>query len=386
MVRFFLFHFNHIPPCYNPLIMFSRLFIKKANFERIQKILDKEGFIYELENIHALLKGNQKGIRYGNIVLPRNESGKRVKRFLKIMLDGSQKTFKPFRRQVNIAAALNADSHFKSPSIAVIASSLKPPVSYAIFETRENGDGFGFMNDNPLFYKNITEENIHTFVSTLYTFHQAGAELSKKTLGYAKEMSGNISTYRKELKKLLNKRIQHKDAEGVISDNTVEFFLISYTGIPDMAIKIMNVLEDNWKFVLKSKTKRKTYLVHADMQIDNIYKHKNGEFELLDFEWVGKSNSPLIAIMYDYGNLRARAWSSPSFQNLLDQAMIEIGKTYYDEAWVNAGMKLGIVRSSLMMSRYHLDFENTVKKDRRTEDDYRAMYPRTIESLVEGIQ
>ncbi len=103
------------------------------------------------------------------------------------------------------------------------------------------------------------------------------------------------------------------------------------------------------------------------------------------FRQVGKSHSPLIAIMYDYGNLRARAWSSSHFQELLDSAMIDIGKTYYNQEWVVAGLKLGMVRSSLIMSRYHLDFENTVAKDKCTESEYNNMYPKTIASLIKGL-
>ena len=89
--------------------------------------------------------------------------------------------------------------------------------------------------------------------------------------------------------------------------------MIGYTGIRDIEDCIINILEKNWKYVISSKIKDKYYLVHADMQIDNVYRQKDSSFELLDFEWVGKSDNPVTAIMYDYGNLRARACFSPVF-------------------------------------------------------------------------
>ena len=145
----------------------------------------------------------------------------------------------------------------------------------------------------------------------------------------------------------------------------------------------MQLLTKCFEKVAKFKIKEGFHFVHADMQIDNIYRHPNGDFELLDFEWVGRTKSPSIAIMFDYGNLRARAWSSPTFQKMLDSMMLEVGQKFYPhmEEMIKAGLTLGILRSSLLMSRYHLDYVNTVKKDKRTEGDYFSMFPKTIAAL-----
>ena len=63
--------------------------------------------------------------------------------------------------------------------------------------------------------------------------------------------------------------------------------------------------------------------------------------------------------------------------------MLQIGKEFYPEEVVKAGITLGTLRSSLLMSRFHMDVVNTVKKDKRTEDAYFTMFPRTINALVE---
>ncbi|MDR3558533.1 MAG: hypothetical protein P4L61_03310 [Candidatus Pacebacteria bacterium] len=334
-----------------------------------------------------LLKGNQKGVRYGNMVLERAEEGATRRRFVKIMLDGKRKTYKLFERQVRIASALHDDKDFHSPTLEVIKHSLKPPVPYAVFETREDGNGYGFMHDDPAFYGSCTEDHVRKLAKAIYAFHQAGFNIRKSTLKLTRQISSNVGFYKKEFRRLLDKEIMHRSTDGKETTKKVEELLVRYSGMQNIRSRLMNVLEEDFKEVKNSMTNNGCYLVHADMQIDNVYKHENGDFELLDFEWVGRSNNPVIAIMYDYGNLRARAWSSPSFQSLLDNAMLEAGMSAYPNSveMIKAGMRLGVIRSSLMMSRYHLDVINTLKKDKRTEQDYFAMYPRSIAALVQEL-
>ena len=128
-------------------------FLKKADYARVEMILKSENFVYTVQDIKNLLKGNQKGIRYGNIVLERNENGQKQKRFLKIMLDGTLRTYKLFCRQVEVTDLLHKDKKITSSTMAVIKFSLNPPVPYMILETRENGENFGFMSDNLHFYE-----------------------------------------------------------------------------------------------------------------------------------------------------------------------------------------------------------------------------------------
>lgn len=368
--------------------MLEEFFIQKANHKHISTLLKKEGFLYTDEDITKLLKGNEKGVRYGNAVLTRNENGTQQKRFIKIVLDGKRKTYLPFKRQVEISAALHADEKYNFPTLAVIHYSLTPPVPYAIFETRESGDNFGFMHDTPECYEQFTQPEIQKLVRVLYAFHRAGFDIQKNVLKLARPMSSKLGFYKNEFNKLLDKKIVHKTKEGREVKERVEKLLIVYTGIHEIRTRLMQILEKCFTQVRASKNDSSFYLVHADMQIDNIYKHADGGFELLDFEWVGKADNPVIAIAFDYGNLRARAWSSPSFQQMLDTTMLEIGMELYpnSEKMLGAALSLGIVRSSLMMSRFHMDVLNTVKKDRRTEKDYFEMYPKTIDALVAGLK
>lgn len=361
--------------------MLEGLFIKKANFNRIKSILDSEGFVYKSEDIDNLLKGNQKGVRYGNAVLIRNEEGGPQRRFLKIVIDGTYRTFKLFKRQVEVTRALANDSNYKFPKLRVEKVSFKLPLPYAIFETREDGEGFGFMHDRSEYYDSLTKAEVLNLVRVIYGFHKSGLSLDEKLFKYTQKIDSSSRRYEKELKKDLSRKIVHKNIGGEIQKGTVEALLEQYTGIKDINNKILSSFKENWANI-SSKRSNNKYLVHADMALDNIYKHIDGNFEPLDFEWVGVTDNPAVSIIFDYGNLRARAWSSAKFQSMLDEAMLEIGiLEYADQSFVKSSLNLGILKYSLMMSRFHLDYQNTVKKDRRTEEDYFNMFPKTISSL-----
>ncbi len=361
--------------------MLTWLFLRKANSNRIKQILNKEGFIYTMEDVESLLKGNQKGVRYGNIVLSRKEIGAEEKRFLKLVLDGTWRTFKLFRRQVEVTRALANDDKYAFRKLSVKSFSLKGPVPYAIFETREEGNDFGFMHDKPEYYEKFSEEDVLNLVKVIYGFHLFGKNVGRGILKHTQKISSKARDYRREVEKNLTKVITHKFSDGSVKKEKVENLLEEYTLVSNIGERVMEVFEKNWKSVNPSKDN--IYLVHADMALDNVYKHKDGAFEPLDFEWVGYADNPVVPIMYDYGNLRARAWSSPSFQLMLDKSMLEEGvRQYGDENMVKAALHLGVLRSGIMMCRYHMDINNTVKKDRRTEKDYFEMFPKTVSSIA----
>lgn len=365
------------------LNILNYFFLRKAKHYHIEKILQKENFIYTKIDIDNILKGNQKGLRYGNIVLKRKEGDETKDRFLKIVLDGKYKTFKLFSRQIKVADYIHKDKKITLPTISVMGDFLSYPVPYAIFETRDSGDNFGFMDDTQESYNNFTEQDVHNLVDLIYAFHESGSHIDPDIWNYTQNIHSSIDYYENEFSKFLNIKIIHKKNNGDISEEKVSDLLTTYSGISNIEDKIFKILRENWVYVSSSRKMNINYLVHADMQIDNVYKSEGGNFELLDFEWVGKSDNPVVAIMYDYGNLRARAWSSPGFQSMLDKYILEIGTKYYKvESLVRAGMNLGALRSSLMMCRYHLDFKNTVKNDKRTEQEYQDMYPKTLDSLL----
>ena len=70
-------------------------------------------------------------------------------------------------------------------------------------------------------------------------------------------------------------------------------------------------------------------MTHGDLSPSNIYVADSGEITFLDREWTGASGNKLLALIYDYGNLRARSWNNKEFRETLDD---ELKKQLGDEA------------------------------------------------------
>jgi thiamine kinase-like enzyme len=368
----------------NPI---SSFLIVKATKNHIRKILTKEHFIFNEDDVSALISGNEKGTRYGNKVLVRNEDGVHVERFIKIQLDGKRKTYLPFRRQTLLTESFSSNIPTNSrKSLRVITYSLKHPVPYAIFETRTTGVNFGFMHDTPEFYASLSATDLRHIVSEMLMFHSKGQTLQPQVRKLCVQTKNTRSFYRHQLSILLNQKIKHKRKNGDIVTVAVSTLLNEYTTVHNVEKIIFSKFSNAFQSVTKI-TKSGTYLTHGDMQIDNIYKHKDGSFELLDFEWVGVCNNPVIPIMYDYGNLRARAWSHRAFQHQLDkETFTQLCDVYHNEKLASDAVSLGKILFSVMMARFHLDYNNTVTKDRRTEEEYFLMFPATLATLKEVLE
>lgn len=276
---------------------------------------------------------------------------------------------------------LYRDPTYTAPTLNVLHSHLSHPVAYVIFETRESGNGFGFMDDKKESYEQFTTEEIKNLVEALFSFHHIGDHVDPAIWKYTRALDFSKEYYIKKIHNLFATRITHEKENGDIVFDTVENIIKTYTNITDPVDRAILVFTKIWKEPFANKI----YLVHGDMSVDNTYKHQNGEIELLDFEWVSHTKNPLIALMYDYGNVRARAWSSPSFQTALDTHILNIGKKYHDGATLHSGMTLGKLYYSLTMCRFHLDFTNTVKKDKRSEEEYFLMFPTSLYTLLATI-
>jgi hypothetical protein len=367
------------------LNFFKYIFLRKAKSKDIAKILSINNFIYTEEDVKNFLLGNEKGVRYGNKVLIRKEKERESKYFLKIMLDGKMKTYQAFFRHVKVATALSCDKSYYHPVIKVIKFSFNFGVPYAIFETRDEGDGFGFMHDSKEFYESCTKNDVVSIAEAIYGFHTAGLHINKDIWKYTVNIDSDFSSLFFYIRKDLNQVITHKTKEGKIVVKKVKEILEMYSGYTNIEDKITYFFKKEWKYIQSLNQLNNNYIVHADMSIDNMYKHKDGKFELLDYEWVGKAHNPIVPIAHDYGNLHRRAWSSPQFQKMLDEVMLEIGVKYYDRQIVESGLRLGSMKFCIMINRFHLDYKNTVEKDKKTEEEYIEMSDKAISSFKEVI-
>ncbi len=353
------------------------LFVKRPTSTDIERILERESFIFDKEDVQDLLLGNTKGVRYGVKTLPRRESGEVVDRFVKIVIDGKWETYTLFKRQVFVSRALAAHAAKDDLFVSVAHASTSLPIAYAVFGTLPEGRGYGFMHDKKEYYDALSQDDVNNLVRKIFQFHSLGQDIV--SLKDMRRIPHEKAFYCKENADLLAEKVVSKDVRGVLKECTVEDFFAKVYRVSNFLQESHKFLED--LFVEASQyVERGPVMTHADLAIDNIYMSESKDFSLIDFEWVGITHNPLIAIMYDYGNLRARAWSSPDFQTRLDKAFVSVGADVSEIPvdGIRVGMKLGLLRSTILMARYHIDYKHTTENDKRSDDEYFAMRDATV--------
>lgn len=101
-------------------------------------------------------------------------------------------------------------------------------------------------------------------------------------------------------------------------------------------------------------------MTHGDLSPANVYVGDQ-DTRMLDWEWAGKTKNRLLAMVYDFGNLRARAFNNPRFQEALDEAIIEGFASEGDEEAGKAVVALGILRSHASLAGFFENYDPDVQ-------------------------
>jgi hypothetical protein len=117
------------------------------------------------------------------------------------------------------------------------------------------------------------------------------------------------------------------------------------------------------------------YLTHGDLSPNNMYVNKDNQAQFLDWEWTGKTKNQLLALIYDYGNLRARAWNNPDFQTALDEEIKAKFPQSEEEEAGKAVVSLGTFRSHALLAGFFENYEpdkqmepNEIDRRQKTEE------------------
>jgi len=105
--------------------------------------------------------------------------------------------------------------------------------------------------------------------------------------------------------------------------------------------------------------------VHGNLDPGNAYVRKNGEVELIDFEFTGVTRNEILGGMVDFGNLRARVWNNKNFRDAFDEAVIARYQKEGREEVGRAIVSLGILRSHAILAGFFENYEH----ERQGEED-----------------
>lgn len=132
----------------------------------------------------------------------------------------------------------------------------------------------------------------------------------------------------------------------------------------------VNELFARYENTVKSfQRKNKHFLVHGDCCPNNTFYGDAGEVELTDFGHAGVTKNELLALIHDFGNMRARAWNNRAYREALDEAIIEHYGSRGQEEAGKAVVALGILRSHMCLAGF---FENyDIGKQREEQEKAR---------------
>lgn len=331
--------------------------------ETVNKLLEKEQFSLTPKAQETMQEQIDGDSRFVCIVGTHTEGDKQVERFLKIPTQKS--AYGPFERQIRVGEFLKRDGQVKTRG--VVAHNLDPEsLPYAIMETfRRDEAKIGFIA-NPKDMELLTAKEAKSCIETLGLLHHIDSttvpEDVKKALQH---FSGSAEEFFDAILSNLNETVRALDADG--REELYYQVLNRRLGVSNFREKVVQLI-DVFKDAIKSKEGKKEVLVHGDLSPTNLYVYDNGEVEFLDLEWSGICNNEALAMIIDFGNLRARAWNNRDFREALDTAILEKYKKEGRENVGKAVVALGILRSHMGLAGF---FENYPFEKQRNEEEKR---------------
>jgi hypothetical protein len=340
----------------------------------VQDILAHQGFILDekiQEQIEKILSQNR---RYFYFVGERDEKGQKISRFIKIPANRTKKLLIPFTRQVVFARVL--DSHGIIPTRSVIEACTISDVKYpfAIFETLPSeSQTIGFIeedNGSEL----LTSQHAQEVMSQLFALHTFPASrLSSKELSLAKvpRYKSTYPNFRRQVFWYLNKLISPQDIGDLPFYSVVEK-RFGISGIKDIIYRIF----ETHRKVMESDEFVHPTLIHGDMAPNNLFVFDDGRVELLDLEWMGVVNHQLLALIYDYGNMRVRAWKNREFRSSLDTELFKKHPQDVAQAVFDLSILFNYGSIAGFLENYPIDKFNQAEEIRRrkvTEEDLKEL-------------
>jgi hypothetical protein len=315
-------------------------------------VLNDRGFIITDKEKDTISKRLNNGRRYFFLVAKRKEGGEIVERFIKIPENNTKKLLLPFVRQIEMAKYLKVNNIISTRGVIESNIDTKSGTPFVIMETfPQNQDKIGFIeNNNGVEF--LTEREAKSTIEQLIRFHHINIlNLPLKLQQILVNHKNDYKSLKRDINKFLNKKVRPNDF------NSSELFhkvLEKRLGIQDLKKKVSKLLNE-WQSVIESQGKSGLYLVHGDMAPNNLYIFDSGEVEFLDLEWVGQFRNSALAMIVDFGNLRARSWKSSNFRRELDKVLISQYEKEGNKELGQIIVNLSILRSHIMLSSY---FEN----------------------------
>lgn len=154
--------------------------------------------------------------------------------------------------------------------------------------------------------------------------------------------------------------------EGKIDDDKVPFWMVleyrleNTTGRSIDFRKNLEQIFSKYRSIMEKYDGETEYITHGDLAPNNLYVKNDNDIIFIDREWTGISKNKFLAMIYDYGNLRARSWNNEEFRNGLDRSIME---RLDDKEAAQAVIDLGILRSHALLAGFMENYDKEKQLD-----------------------
>jgi len=334
--------------------------------------------------------------RYFTSVIEASLNGKAEKYFLKILKPNYKK--EEFERDQNafareMQAMLFIKSNTDLPILKIEEGKTDPDFTYFLAETLPDAE-IGFIKSMEDMKKLKPEHARQSILQLLKMSEVKLPENIDEEIEDLQDPFESYEGYRENVWNLLDNKeepecTQVRPIDGKVDNNgeiKQEIFLDVLArrfGVKEkeMRSKVEELFE-RWRRVVEKYDEGEWVLTHGDLSPNNMYIGDDDNARFLDWEWAGKTKNKLLAIVYDYGNLRARAFNNPEFQEELDEAIIEEFKKNGDEEAGQAIVSLGIFRSSALLAGFFENYE-PAKQELPEETERRELTEKCLTKAFE---
>ncbi len=343
--------------------------VKKEKWESdIKKILEKHHLFYSQDDWNTQIHGDRY-MRLHVVEFDQNETDNRLllkERFFKAPLpdpdqvkEAKHKEF--FIRQIKVQDYLDERTDFPVTEVLDTNTQEAQGPMYAVMNWYQKGEGVGFLytiEDS----KELTAEHAIEAVKAIRDLSHQEEKLTPEVRAVLdkKAAFSDYIGFRANLVKILSRQVSGTEDDFSPEKHVFAALMAEKTKTPDLVQRIDQLLEQVSPVIERNQGKGE-HVVHGDFAPNNIFLGDglaSDKFIGLDFEWAGISQNEVLAAAYDFGNMRARAWNNPVFQEAFDKEMIA---SYAREGREEEGrviVALGTLRSSLNLASY---FEHNPK-------------------------
>lgn len=323
--------------------------------KRILSVLEEQNFVVGDREMD-LIKRRSNNSRYFFMVAKRTEDGAQVDRFIKIPQNKTKLLIDPFERQIKFAEYIRNHTNLKTRGIIKYNINHKNGTPFAIIETfPDDKSKIGFIEGSDKVEK-LGELEAKNIVHDLEVFHRieyAALPKELKKIIRIKTKGKGFDYIKKSVNNALRYKVLPLDSNGK-KKVVLHKLLEKRTGIVDFK-KVITETLNRIESKVNDKKNAGKFVIHGDMAPNNLYVYDNGEVEFLDLEWVGLFENKIVAMVYDFGNMRIRAWKNKKFREALDNELINFYKERGEEDVARLIIGLSILRSNVIFSSF---FEN----------------------------